>query len=200
MTDKTADDDILTRVRDFPECETPEDTMRELLFGGVASSHRSIDSALQYLVDIMEEDGPFDAVIGYSEGATVAATLLLHDQRRSEAKGVPAMFKYAIFFGGWPPVDPETHAMILSDMSEIRIEIPTCHISKYRMARFRPVDVFFRLRLLTAVLVGSQDPYHHGSLALFNVCNPETAYLFDHAKQRLQFKESSQDRGWRQNV
>ena len=30
--------------------------------------------------------------------------------------------------------------------------------------------------------VGSLDPYVHGSLALFNVCDPDTAYLFDHAK------------------
>lgn len=31
-------------------------------------------------------------------------------------------------------------------------------------------------------LVGSLDPYVHGSLALYNVCDPDTAYLFDHAK------------------
>ena len=131
VTDKTADDDILTRIRDFPDCETPEETMRELLFAGAASSHKSIDKALQYLVKIMEDSGPFDAVMGYSEGATVAATLLLHEKRRFETKGIKPMFKYAIFFGGWPPVDPETHAMILSDMSDLRIEIPTCHVSKY---------------------------------------------------------------------
>ncbi len=131
VTDKTADDDILTRIRDFPDCETPEDTMRELLFGGVASSHKSIDKALQYLVQIMKDSGPFDAVIGYSEGATVAATLLLHEQRRFETKKIKPMFKYAIFFGGWPPVDPDTHAMILSDMSDTRIEIPTCHVRKF---------------------------------------------------------------------
>ena len=131
-TDKTADDDILTRVRDFPDCETPEDTMRELVFGGVASSHKSIDKALEYLIDIMEKSGPFDAVIGYSEGATVAATLLLHEQRRLQTKGIQPMLKYGIFFGGWPPVDPETHAMILSDMSEIRIDVPTCHVRKCR--------------------------------------------------------------------
>jgi hypothetical protein len=26
------------------------------------------------------------------------------------------------------------------------------------------------------------DPYVHGSLALYNVCDLDTAYLFDHAK------------------
>ena len=35
---------------------------------------------------------------------------------------------------------------------------------------------------LTFRPVGSLDPYLHGSLALYNVCNPETAYLFDHGK------------------
>ncbi|KAK3332338.1 serine hydrolase FSH [Cercophora scortea] len=156
--EKTEDDDVLARIREFPDCETPEDTMRELMREGIASSHRSTDNALKYLVKIMEERGPFDGIIGYSEGATVAATLLLHEQRRLLKKGIKPMFKYAIFFAGWPPVDPDTHAMILSDETDIMIEIPTCHI------------------------IGSLDPYVHGSLALFNVCDPDTAYLFDHAK------------------
>lgn len=30
--------------------------------------------------------------------------------------------------------------------------------------------------------VGSLDPYVDGSLALHNVCDPDTAVLFDHAK------------------
>jgi hypothetical protein len=36
--------------------------------------------------------------------------------------------------------------------------------------------------MLTKSAVGSLDPYVHGSLALYNVCDPDTAYLFDHAK------------------
>lgn len=30
--------------------------------------------------------------------------------------------------------------------------------------------------------VGSLDPYVDGSMALYNMCDPDTAYLFDHAK------------------
>lgn len=30
--------------------------------------------------------------------------------------------------------------------------------------------------------VGSLDPYIDGSMALYNVCDPDTAILFDHAK------------------
>ena len=36
--------------------------------------------------------------------------------------------------------------------------------------------------MLIHLIVGSLDPYHHGSLALYNVCDPDTAFLFDHAK------------------
>lgn len=123
-------DDVLDRIRDFPECETPEDTMRELMRDGVATAHKSANDAMTYLAKIVEERGPFDGIIGYSEGAAVAATYLLHEQLMSQHQGTRPMFKYAIFFGGWPPIDPLTHAMILSDESEILIPIPTCHISK----------------------------------------------------------------------
>ncbi|EPE03870.1 ef-hand calcium-binding domain protein [Ophiostoma piceae UAMH 11346] len=154
----TQEDDVLTRIRDFPDCETPEDTMRELMKEGVATSHRSTDNALKYLLNIMEQQGPFDGIVGYSEGATIASTLLVHEQRRFRTLGIAPMFKYAIFFAGWPPLDPDTHAMVLSDESDEMIEIPTCHI------------------------IGSMDPYLHGSMALYNVCDADTAYLFDHAK------------------
>jgi len=153
--------------------------MRELMREGIASSHKSTDNALKYLVKIMEERGPFEGIIGYSEGATVAATLLLHEQRRLKKKGIQPMFKYAIFFAGWPPVDPDSHAMILSDETEAMIEIPTCHISEYTC---NPKQKIRGFRLLTRSTVGSLDPYVHGSLALYNVCDPDTAYLFDHAK------------------
>jgi hypothetical protein len=154
--------------------------MRELMREGIATTHRSTDNALKFLVKIMQERGPFDAIIGYSEGATVAATLLLHEQRRFKKKGIQPMFKYAIFFAGWPPVDPDSHSMILSDESEAMIEIPTCHISKYCV--FRRAWGLNTFLFADTVTVGSLDPYVHGSLALYNVCDPDTAHMFDHAK------------------
>lgn len=140
--------DILDRIRDFPEGATAEDQMRELMYRGIgavptpmpsstgydydsnykqdSSSQRAID----YLYKIMEEDGPFEGIIGYSEGATVASTLLLHEQRRYETKGIPPMFKCAMFFAGWPPMNPDLDAIVLADESDLTINIPTTHISK----------------------------------------------------------------------
>ncbi len=177
---KEGEDDVLARIRDFPDCETPEDTMRELMKEGVATSHRSTDGALKFLLKTMDEHGPFEGIIGYSEGATVAATLLLLEQRRFQEKGIAPMFKYAVFFAGWPPVDPYTHAMVLSDERDDMIEIPTCHISEY--LRVSPRHAAYLHVSNPGRPVGSLDPYLHGSLALFNICDPDTAYLFDHAK------------------
>ncbi|KAF3763391.1 hypothetical protein M406DRAFT_261659 [Cryphonectria parasitica EP155] len=170
---KGQSDDVLSRIREFPECEIAEDTMRELLRGcedssesdsdagtptAVATAHRSTNNAIRYILDIVKKHGPFDAVVGYSEGATMAATMLLYQQRQQKRWGTKPLFKYGIFFAGWPPLDPRTHDIILADESDERIETRTLHI------------------------VGSLDPYIHGSMALYNVCDMDTAVLFDHAK------------------
>ncbi|KAK7912255.1 hypothetical protein PG985_014736 [Apiospora marii] len=154
----TEETDVLSRIRDFPECDTAEDTMRELMKEGIASSVRSTDRAIQFLFDIMEREGPFEGIIGYSEGATVAGTLLLHEQRRREKAGRTPQIRCAVFFAGWPPLDPVTYKMVLSDESDLMIDIHTCHI------------------------IGSLDPYVSGSMALYNTCDPDTAYIFDHGK------------------
>jgi hypothetical protein len=145
--------DVLDRIRNFPKGATAEDQMRELMrpeaspeqaYDADASSddssvgssyqksapNQSAQNAMDYLYRIMEEDGPFDGIIGYSEGATVAATLLLHEQRRFETDGIPPMFKCALFFAGWPPMTPELDGLVLADESDLMITIPTCHISE----------------------------------------------------------------------
>ncbi|KAI1375072.1 serine hydrolase FSH [Hypoxylon crocopeplum] len=155
---ETQDTDVLSRIRDFPECDTSEDTMRELMKEGVASSVLSTNRAIQYLFDIMDKEGPFEGIIGYSEGATVASTFLLAEQKRFEETGREPQIKCAVFFAGWPPLDPSTFAMVLSDESDLMINIHTCHI------------------------IGSLDPYVAGSMALYNTCEPDRAYIFDHGK------------------
>jgi hypothetical protein len=121
--------DVLERIRDFPQLETPEMTMRELMTYGIARTDKSAAYTLKYLYDIMESEGPFDGIVGYSEGATIAATLLLHEQMLQDEHGRIPMFKCALFFGGWPPVKPTLDGLVLSDESDLMIDIPTCHIS-----------------------------------------------------------------------
>ncbi|OAL04537.1 hypothetical protein IQ06DRAFT_241831 [Phaeosphaeriaceae sp. SRC1lsM3a] len=150
--------DVLERIRDFPQLETPEMTMRELMTYGVAKTDDSARKTLEYLYEVLEKEGPFDGIVGYSEGATIAGTLLLHEQMRDRDEGRIPILKCALFFGGWPPMRPKLDGIVLSDESDLMIDVPTVHI------------------------IGSLDPYIHGNIALYNVCDPDTAFIFDHAK------------------
>lgn len=155
---KMQDNDVLSRIRDFPRGETAEDTMRELMTVGVATSHRSTSRAIKYLSEVIARRGPFDGIIGYSEGATVASTFLLHEQRRAARTGQPSCLKYGIFFAGWPPVDPTTHGLVLSDETEERIESRTLHIGTFFFVAVVPDDYAYAVIL-------QKPPISHASVS-----------------------------------
>ncbi|TVY71294.1 Esterase FUS5 [Lachnellula suecica] len=158
--DGLRDNDVLERIRDFPEGEVPEDVLRELFPSEDKATfvQKSVSDALAALYRTVEKYGPFDGIIGYSEGTVIAGTLILDEKRRLEEEGRERQFKQAIFFNGWPPMQPKDGTVVLSDQSEQVIDIPTLHC------------------------VGADDPYLHGAMALYNVCDEDTAILFDHGK------------------
>ncbi|KAF8858216.1 hypothetical protein BDZ45DRAFT_591580 [Acephala macrosclerotiorum] len=151
--------DVLERVRDFPEGENPEDVLRELLPDDSSSKvQQCVQNALNALYLTMEQHGPFDGIVAYSEGTVISGSLIMDEQRRFEKEGRPRQIKQAIFFAGWPPLRPGSNEILLSDISEEVIDVPTLHC------------------------VGADDPYLHGAMALFNVCDQDEAILFDHGK------------------
>lgn len=150
---------MLDRVRDFPEYDTPEDTLRGLI---EVEEDRSTfrDSrkiALQRLYDIIDKDDDIQGIIGYSEGAVVAGTLLLDEQHRLEMEGREKRLKCALFFAGWPPLDVQG-LPVFSDETDTMIDAHSIHV------------------------IGANDPYISGSMSLYNDCNEDTAVLFDHGK------------------
>lgn len=48
--------------------------------------------------------------------------------------------------------------MLLADEGEAVIDVPSCHV------------------------VGCNDPYIHGAMALYGMCDEDSAFLFDHGK------------------
>nr|XP_036581026.1 EF-hand calcium-binding domain protein [Colletotrichum truncatum]KAF6789199.1 EF-hand calcium-binding domain protein [Colletotrichum truncatum] len=70
-------------------------------FGDVTEVSQYQD-LLEGLIDAVESLGPFDGIMGFSEGGIVGATLLLEDARRPFAN-----FKCGIFFSAAPPLDPD---------------------------------------------------------------------------------------------
>ncbi|KAF3065509.1 hypothetical protein CFAM422_009754 [Trichoderma lentiforme] len=151
---------IIARIRDLPQGESPEETMRKLIADKEQFTTPAVTMALDRLLQLLDEDPEIDGILGYSEGATAAATLILEEQRLFREQGRPRRIKCAIFFAGWPPVrikDGRVHTLLADEHDEM-IDIPTCHV------------------------VGCNDPYIHGAIALYGMCDEDMAILFDHGK------------------
>lgn len=94
--------EILRRVRHIPRGLSPEETVR-LFKGSVEESEidepeagfpaDKVQFALDYLFKILEEDPEIDGIIGYSEGAMLAGSLLAEENKRWEEKGITRRLK-----------------------------------------------------------------------------------------------------------
>ena len=97
------------------------------------SPQNTID-VLDDLEAYIAEEGPFDGVMGFSEGAALAAMLMIRKSRQDHvAQHVKPLFKCAVFFGGGVPADPtalEHGEFRLLDSESIGepISVPTAHI------------------------------------------------------------------------
>jgi uncharacterized alpha/beta hydrolase family protein len=126
MDDKgTAESSMLTRVRELPVGQTPEDVMRNLMNKQIHWKNRS--SVIQFLDDLLENNPDIEGLIGYSEGSAMAASYIIDEQKRLGESGRPRRIKCAIFFTGWPPFSDEP-ALILADESDTVVDVPTLHI------------------------------------------------------------------------
>ena len=61
--------------------------------------------ALSQLAQFISEEGPFDGVLGFSQGAILAATYLIQFSQNHPSRPLP--FQCAIFFSGGVPLDPQ---------------------------------------------------------------------------------------------
>ncbi|OQE31133.1 hypothetical protein PENFLA_c002G06824 [Penicillium flavigenum] len=153
---------IQANIRDFPRRDTPEEAIKAAVQAAGDPSFSCIAEVMDRLVGILDSDDDIGGVIGFSEGAQTAASLILEERRRESELGRIPRLKCAIMFGGWPPVHPVTGKVVTADdYYEVPITIPTCHV------------------------VGASDPFLDGSMALYNMCDPDTADLFDHGAGHL---------------
>ena len=113
--------------------------------------------AHEYLEEIVEEEGPFEGVLGFSQGAEVAASLLLY-------QGQNVNFKFAVFIGGTQPYDVSALASgtdskpvkMHPDTHSARIQIPTAHV------------------------MGRGDAFREASKDFLGLCNPREVKVYDH--------------------
>ncbi|KAL8795884.1 MAG: hypothetical protein Q9195_001764 [Heterodermia aff. obscurata] len=115
-------------IVNFSGITSPEDGVRRAWdrYGGGAGN--SVELVLEYVRNIIEEEGPFHGVIGASEGGSAAATVLLDQLGLARNHGHPCTIQCGIFFVATPPLTEGGKGCLLSDNTDQRITIPTCHI------------------------------------------------------------------------
>lgn len=76
----------------------------------------------QELIDLAFEDGPYDGVIGYSQGAQLAASAMIRFQRENPNASIAEQpFRWAVFFGGPTPnwIEPVSVNTPLTPLTDI---------------------------------------------------------------------------------
>ena len=134
------------------QATSPEDFSRSLRKIGLTDLRSS--NAYDFLQQYLEQhDGdPFDRVLGFSEGASITASLLL----RHSTEIRPNPFKFAVFICGFGPARWDCNDIILADETVKRINIPTAHI------------------------VGSKDCLYLAGRVLYNLYNQPYTSIFDY--------------------
>lgn len=153
--------ETLRRLRHVPQAMNPEDTIREFQRVGPGSNEwhtRAWQRALDDVLARIDEDDEIDALLGYSEGAMVGASIILEEALLAAQTGRPRRIKFAVFISGAPPLKLDGHRIVscLKDESGVVIDVPTFHI------------------------FGCDDAFLTSAVALYNVCDPDTAKIYDH--------------------
>ncbi|KAF9872900.1 hypothetical protein CkaCkLH20_09763 [Colletotrichum karsti] len=146
---------------------------------GEPSDVRQYQELLDGLIDVVQSQGPFDGIMGFSEGGIIAATLLVEDSRRPFAN-----FKCGIFFSAAPPLDPDDLAAgIVRSLDPakdaVSIFIPTAHV--YSHESTTRTDVQSPLQKVWAEIGWSTPEQVHSSLA--RLCDNRQVFVHDQGHQ-----------------
>ncbi|KAJ5946061.1 hypothetical protein N7454_002900 [Penicillium verhagenii] len=119
----------------------------------------TVAEAIEHTNRIIAEQGPFDAVLGFSQGAALAAAMIIHHAKSKPS--APPLFRVAVFLCGGAPWE-ETGLML------VKAEPDTF-----------PINIF------TANVVGKLDSIYESSMELYKLCEPSKAGFYDHGSKHM---------------
>ncbi|KAK9321245.1 DUF341 domain oxidoreductase [Lipomyces orientalis] len=121
----------------------------------------SIAAAFHLIDGIVEDEGPFDGVVGFSHGATLAAAFLLHHIATRQTHDPPwGPFRCAVFIAGLAPFE-EDGRRIRADERGAVFKMPSVHVA------------------------GQEDEVFEESLNLYRLCERDGTALVMHEKGHL---------------
>ena len=115
--------------------------------------------AFEHTYQFIAEKGPFDVVMGFSQGAALAAAMIAHHEKANP--GATPVFRAAVFLCGAAPWESSGVELIVPQPDVFPITIPTAHV------------------------VGKLDPLYSQGLKLFGLCEPSKAVLYDHGSKHM---------------
>ncbi len=137
---------------------TPEEKRRYVERHLPAKTSLVFQDVLLDIHRVFDKEGPFDCVLGHSEGAAIAATFVI-DCLNKAAEGKKLVKpKYAVFMSGAFPFAMNGKGRISADECGQLITIPTCHI------------------------LGYNDVLVDQAVGLFHLCKEEVATMVDHGR------------------
>ncbi|KAJ6113329.1 hypothetical protein N7523_006646 [Penicillium sp. IBT 18751x] len=118
-----------------------------------------LNEAFEHVLNIIATQGPFDAVMGFSQGAALASALIAHQAKAHPEQ--PPPFRAAVFICGAAPWESAGLKHITSQPDTYAINIPTAHI------------------------VGKMDSLYPDSMKLYKLCEPSKAAFYDHGSKHM---------------
>ena len=148
-----------------------------------------VRQAQVYIEEIIEEEGPFDGVIGFSQGAALAASIMLEHAKKNPFNDI---FKLAIFAGASLPFETSSTSALIhrpimqredSGSSESSLDDEVDPYTSWRipkdfwdpigpiLGRYHPERTpTARIRQPTLHLIGDQDEYASQGQMLTKMC------------------------------
>ncbi|KAF1981616.1 hypothetical protein K402DRAFT_232505 [Aulographum hederae CBS 113979] len=106
------------------------------------------------LLELVEEDGPFDGILGYSQGGTLAAQMLVRHFAENPKAGVEEMpFRFAIFFNTATP----------SHVFEMKEEVKPVDVSSLNEQQQADAALFYDIMKRNPLL--GKTPFYPAQLA-----------------------------------
>ncbi|KAH7176782.1 serine hydrolase FSH [Dactylonectria macrodidyma] len=123
-----------------------------------ADTHRK---SLELVREIIEEDGPFDACMGFSQGAALLGSLILSHQESHPFS--PPLFRLAVFICG-------SSALKVSETDGTWSRVSPNELERQRK----------RIKIPTVHIIGSKDAAYQESMNLRDMCEPQNRLQYFH--------------------
>ena len=180
-------------------------------------THDLVQQAQSYIEEVIEDEGPFDGVIGFSQGAALAASIMLE---HSKTRPLEDTFKLSIFAGASLPFDIDSNTSVTkwqtlkredldlpdssSDDDEIdpytswRIPKNTWDPIGPLLGRYHPDRTpKAHIRQPTLHLIGSRDEYAGQAQTLSKMCGGQPNVISHPEGHRIPRDKAFQDKAAR---